>query len=68
MALKKPHAAKRVGPRSGFVKLTASVTTQQYDAVILEAVKRAEAAGQFRADASVVVREALDLWLRSRKG
>jgi hypothetical protein len=60
----------QVGPRSplykGLVKATFSIRPEQLVALRKEARRRADAAGTYRADASEVVREAVDLWLRDR--
>ena len=52
----------------GYLKSTFSIRPDQLRAIRAEARRRADAAGMFRADASEVVREALDLWIRTHHG
>jgi hypothetical protein len=59
-------ASGKVGPRSGFVRMVVYVTPEQLGAAVDEAQRRARAAGRIRADASEVVREALDGWMGKR--
>lgn len=68
MAKPTPPTAKRVSPRSGLVKLTVSVRPEQYQALLTEARRRADAAARFKLDASELVREALDVWMAKRRG
>jgi hypothetical protein len=52
----------------GYLKATFSIRPDQLRAIRAEARRRADAAGAFRADASEVVREALDNWVRRHHG
>jgi hypothetical protein len=63
----KANPKSKIGPRSGFIKATFSLEPEQLAAVVGEAQRRAGAAGRIRADASEVVREALDAWIGKRK-
>jgi hypothetical protein len=58
-----PGTAKRVGPRSGFVKAIFSVEPEQLTAIRAEAMRRAQEAGSIRPDVSAIVRDALTQWL-----
>lgn len=60
-------ASPKIGPRSGFLKATFSVTPEQLAAVVTEAQRRAQDRGVVRADASAVVREALDTWMKRKR-
>jgi hypothetical protein len=60
-------AGRKVGPRSGLAKAMFSLRPDQIEAVQAEAKRRADAAGAFRADASAVVREAIDAWMKRRR-
>ncbi len=57
------RTARKVGPRSGFVKATFSLEPEQLAGVVAEANRRAVERGAMRSDASEVVREALVAWL-----
>lgn len=57
---------RKVGPRSGYVKATFSLTPSQLQMLLTEAKGRAERAGRFRPDASELVREVLDAWIGRR--
>ncbi len=59
-------ASRKVGPRSGFTAATFYIPPAQLDALHAEARSRAEKVGRFRADASAVLREVLDAWLKGR--
>jgi hypothetical protein len=61
-----PGTAKRIGPRSGFVKAIFSVEPAQLQALRGEALRRAQAAGSIRPDVSELVREAVAAWLKTR--
>jgi hypothetical protein len=61
------RASGKIGPRSGFVKATFSITPEQLAAVVTEAQRRAQERGVIRADASAVVREALDAWAKRKR-
>jgi hypothetical protein len=60
------RARGKIGKRSGFVKATFSVEPEQLASVVTEAQRRAQERGVIRADASAVVREALDAWIAKR--
>ncbi|MGC3998089.1 MAG: hypothetical protein QM767_11600 [Anaeromyxobacter sp.] len=60
-------ASGKVGPRSGFVKATFSLLPEQLAAVVTEAQDRAQERGVVRADASEVVREALEAWSKQKR-
>jgi hypothetical protein len=60
-------ASGKVGPRSGLVRMVVYVTPEHLGAVVDEGQRRAREAGRVRADASEVVREALDAWIGRRK-
>jgi hypothetical protein len=55
---------RRVGPKSGLVRVMFSIAPEQADALQIEAFRRAEARGSFKPDASEVVREALAAWMK----
>lgn len=65
--LKALKASPKLGKRSGLLKATFSLKPKQLAAVVTEAQRRAQVAGRIRADASEVVREALDAWIARRK-
>ncbi len=57
----------KVGPKSGLAKTTVYLRPDQLRRLHEEARRRANAAGQLRADASAVLREAVDAWLAKRR-
>ncbi len=57
----------KVGPRSGHLKVLFAITPEQHEALKTEAMRRAQARGTLRPDASELVREALDLWVAKRR-
>lgn len=54
----------KVGPRSGHMKVLFAITPAQHETLKAEAMRRAQARGTLRPDASELVREALDAWIR----
>jgi hypothetical protein len=60
-------AARKVGPRSGFIKATFSLEPEHLAGIVEEANRRARERGAMRADASEVVREAIVAWLGRRR-
>lgn len=58
---------RKVGPRSGFLKVTLSLRPEQLTALVGAARRRADERGAIRADASEVAREAIDAWLKRLK-
>jgi hypothetical protein len=59
--------APKVGPRSGHVKALFAITPEQHETLKAEAMRRAQARGTLRPDASELVREALDAWIAKRR-
>jgi hypothetical protein len=59
--------ATRVGPQSGLARFTARLRPDQIAKLYAEARERAERAGRFRADASEIIRDALDAWFAGRR-
>lgn len=62
-----PGTAKRIGPRSGFLKTIVSLEPEQLAELRAEALRRAQAQGSIRPDVSALVREALKAWLARRR-
>lgn len=59
---------KPVNPRKkGLKAATYRMEPGQIDALQREALKRAQERGSFKADASEIVREAVDAWIAKRK-
>ncbi|ACL66747.1 hypothetical protein A2cp1_3417 [Anaeromyxobacter dehalogenans 2CP-1] len=63
----KPARQWRVVPTKGFVKGQWTLTPEQDDALREEATRRMIERGARRVDASEVMREILDAWLKRRK-
>lgn len=57
---------RKRGARTGFVKATFSLEPGQLAALQLEAMRRAQETGTLRPDASAIVREMLDSWIKRR--
>lgn len=62
-ALPPAVAQRKVGPRSGLIKVMISVKPEQFARIQAEAFHRAQAAGSLKTDASALIREAIDAWL-----
>jgi hypothetical protein len=56
--------ARKVGPRSGLVRVMFSIDPEQLEALQAEALRRAKERGSFKPDASEIAREALERWMR----
>lgn len=65
-ATKQAAPGRKVGPRSGMVRVMFSITPEQDEALGAEALRRATAQGSRKLDASAVVREALSAWMKRR--
>lgn len=65
---REPTPTRVERPRSplyrGFAKVTFSIRPDQLAGLRTEARRRADLAGSYRSDASAIVREALDAWLK----
>ncbi len=61
------HGPRRSPLYKGLAKATFSIRPDQLAAIRGEARRRADLAGSYRADASEVVREAIDSWLKGRR-
>ncbi len=57
---------RKVGPRSGLTRATFSIELEQLAALQVEATKRMRERGSLKPDASEVVREALEAWMKRR--
>jgi hypothetical protein len=66
-ATKKP-AVKRGRPPAGRIKVMVSLEPEQVQALRLEAFRRVEEDPRARPDVSGLVREAVDAWLKPRRG
>ncbi len=69
MAARKKAAAtpaRKVGPRSGLVRVMFSIDLAQLRALQAEALRRAKERGSFKPDASEIAREAFAKWMKGR--
>lgn len=55
---------RKVGPRSGLVRVMFSIDPEQLEALQVEALRRAKERGLFKPDASEVAREAFAAWMK----
>jgi anti-sigma28 factor (negative regulator of flagellin synthesis) len=64
----KPAATptRKVGKRSGLVRVMFSIEPAQLAALQVEALRRAKERGSFKPDASEIAREALAAWMKRR--